>query len=435
MYERQARPRTAASASVFAGIRAIGRRLRGRGETIQMLPAYAMIVTAIITLIVSPPAGPAWRFYLTLAALVTLLIVNQIGDGIKQERRARRAALIFLGLSTLLIFTAIWFGLGGTTFLPFLLFMLVSQAVLLLPLSAALAMAAALLAGWIGLLWLKGGDPYDLNNLTLVGLGMIFSIVFSLANLRAIQERRRAEGLLHELRSVNAELTAAREREKELAAADERMRVARDIHDGLGHHLTVLNVQLQAAAKLIERDPGRAAAALAICREEAHAALDEVRQSVAALRRSPLDGRSLDEALALLIGDFERRSGVQARYQIQGAAVPLTPVATTTLFRAAQEGLTNAQKHAQAQAVAVTLSFDPTNVRLSVRDDGAPAAQPGFSAAVSAPVSGFGLAGLRERAQQLGGGLQAGPVATGGFLLELSMPIERNRDDSDRAGG
>jgi signal transduction histidine kinase len=145
---------------------------------------------------------------------------------------------------------------------------------------------------------------------------------FALVMVRSGEQTVHANRLLNELQIAHAELAAAREREKDLAVAEERVRLARDIHDGLGHHLTVLNVQLQAAAKLIDREPGRAAAAIATCREEAQAALDEVRRSVAAMRRSPLDGRTLDEALPALVRDFDRHSPLAARFEQHGATAP-----------------------------------------------------------------------------------------------------------------
>src|SRR6185369_9551933 len=97
-------------------------------------------------------------------------------------------------------------------------------------------------------------------------VGMIFVLVFVRLVDRAQQETRRAEGLLHDLRDANLQLQSANQKEKELAIAEERMRLARDIHDGLGHHLAVLSVQLQAAEKLVERNPQAAADAIRISR-------------------------------------------------------------------------------------------------------------------------------------------------------------------------
>jgi signal transduction histidine kinase len=129
-------------------------------------------------------------------------------------------------------------------------------------------------------------------------------------------------------------------------------------------------VQLQAAARLVERDPARAAAAIHSCREVAQVALDEVRQSVAAMRRTPLDGRSLPEAIGALVNDFGRRAGLAASFAARGEAVALPPAAAQTLYRAAQEGLTNARRHGAARSAAVTLLYGTEGVSLTVEDDG-----------------------------------------------------------------
>jgi signal transduction histidine kinase len=133
------------------------------------------------------------------------------------------------------------------------------------------------------------------------------------------------------------------------------------------------------------------------------------------MRRTPLDGRTLEEAIGALVRDFDRRSPLEARFELSGAPAPLLPAAAQTLFRAAQEGLTNAQKHGDARRVVVALSYGQASARLSVQDDGA-----GMG---SGEGSGFGLAGLRERAEQLGGDFSAGAREGGGFALEVALPI------------
>ena len=133
------------------------------------------------------------------------------------------------------------------------------------------------------------------------------------------------------------------------------------------------------------------------------------------MRRTPLDGRPLDEALRRLVDDFDRHSPLTARFEREGDPVALAPAAAMTLYRAAQEGLTNAQKHAGAGKVTVALRFAVGAVSLTVRDDGAGRAPGGDG-------GGFGLAGLRERAEQLGGAFSAGPAEGGGFRIELVAP-------------
>jgi signal transduction histidine kinase len=402
-------------------------RLLPRGANALMIAAYTIILGALIMLIVAPPPLPAWRFYGTILVLASLLALNMALPDLEASFGSSRSDAMHLGLSAALVLLANWLG-QPTAFslLPFLLFMLASQAVVMLRFRHALLYSLLIVLGWLAIVW--SWEP-RLQFVANAGIslipGMVFAMIFSIVVVRLTEQTYRAETLLRELQSANAELAAAREREKDLAVSEERVRLARDIHDGLGHHLTVLNVQLQAAAKLIERDPPRAAATIATCREVAQLALDEVRQSVAAMRRTPLDGRSLDEALRSLVADFDRHSPLAAGFEQQGAPVALAPAAAMTVYRAVQEGLTNAQKHGAAAHVVVNLAWTPAALRVVVADDG--------SSASTAGSGGFGLAGLRERAEQLGGSLHAAARSDGGFSLELELPLERNRDDPGAA--
>jgi signal transduction histidine kinase len=391
------------------------RRLLPGGDGIMMVVAYAMILTALVTFIlVEQGRLTAWRFYGTVLVLSALLVLNIGLPDLENRFGQSRANRGFLIASALLFLLANALG-GLSVYFPYLLFMIASQGFVTVRLRVALGYAAVVSAAWLALFWYGGASTTDLWAITIqITLGMLFVAIFSVVLRRYGEQTTRAEALLRELQAASAELAAAREREKELAVAEERVRLARDIHDGLGHHLAVLNVQLQAAAKLIDRDAERAAGAIAICKEEAQAALDEVRQSVAALRRSPLDGKTLDQAIGELVRDFDRRSPLAAHFALSGDPVGLSPAAAQTLFRAAQEGLTNAQKHAEATQVSVALSYGQTSARLVVENDG-PASGAGNG-------GGFGLAGLRERAEQLGGDFSASPRDGAGFVLEIVLP-------------
>jgi signal transduction histidine kinase len=261
---------------------------------------------------------------------------------------------------------------------------------------------------------------------------VLFGVLLMTLLERYSQQTKRAEALLAELQAANAALEAARQQETDLAVAEERVRLARDIHDGLGHHLTVLSIQLQAAEKLAARNPQAAAEAIQACRAEAQAALGEVRHSVAVMRQGFAEYRSLAETLQSLIQNFDRRTGIRTTFECAGEPRELPEAARETLFRAAQEGLTNAQKHAQgAQRVAVRLIYTPYAVRLAILDDGH-----GPSTDETHSPAGFGLAGLRERAAQLGGSLQSGPrpAPQGGFAIEISIPIGGEAHDPGAAG-
>ncbi len=125
------------------------------------------------------------------------------------------------------------------------------------------------------------------------------------------------------------------------------MRLARDIHDGLGHHLTVLSIQLQAAEKLVERNPQAAAEAIRVSRGEAQAALEEVRRSVGVMRQSPAESQPLVEMISNLVHDFDEHTGLQSNFEQNGTPIELSTFAEQTLFRTVQESLTNIQKHAR----------------------------------------------------------------------------------------
>jgi signal transduction histidine kinase len=393
------------------------KRLLPGDDGVLMLAAHAMILTALVSFILLRWGElPPWRFYGAILSLSALLALNMMLPELARLVGARWFIWTYLLLGGALFWLANWLGDLGA-FSVFLIFMLSAQAFSDVRFRHALLYSATLLLGLIAILW-AGGAPVELlvDFAIQISLGLVFTTLFSIVLVRYREQKAHAEVLLRDLQIANAELAAAREREKELAVSEERVRLARDIHDGLGHHLTVLNIQLQAAAKLIERDTERAAAAIATCREEAQAALDEVRRSVAAMRGSPLDGRPLDQALAALVRDFERGSPLQASFEQHGDSGTLSPATAITLYRAAQEGLTNAQKHAAARHVAVTLAFEEARVSLRVRDDGVGAGP--------ASDSGFGLAGLRERAEQLGGDLTTHSHPEGGFELEMVLPIK-----------
>ncbi len=259
---------------------------------------------------------------------------------------------------------------------------------------------------------------------------MIFILVFTLLTVRADNEKRRAEGLLRELQAANFELKAAQQKETELAIVEERMRMARDIHDGLGHHLTVLSIQLQAADKLVQRNPQAAAEAIQTSRAEVRAALEEVRRSVEVMRQTPEESQPLDLMLKSLVQGFDEHTGLKADFETSGTPFELSAFARQTLFRTVQESLTNIQKHGKGVGhILVKLEYSPQNVRLAVSDDGEKPAD-GFSG-----PSGYGLQGLKERVDQLGGEFCCGPGATRGFQVDVTIPLKEVSSDQSSAGG
>ncbi|WP_228713579.1 sensor histidine kinase [Prauserella endophytica] len=218
------------------------------------------------------------------------------------------------------------------------------------------------------------------------------------------------------VRNRGTALAAAREQEterRERLAEQERLRIAREVHDVVAHSLAMINVQAGVAAHVADRKPEQAKEALRNIKEASASALTDLRATLAVLRtgenRAPAPSlRQLDELL-----DHARTAGLVVR--LRGHAGELPAPVDAAAYRILQESLTNVVRHAnQARLVEVRLSRANGSLRLSVRDDGSGAAS---------PKVGNGLRGMRERAEALGGTADAGPV-DGGFEVRAVIPIE-----------
>lgn len=253
-----------------------------------------------------------------------------------------------------------------------------------------------------------------LMNALFIAPGIIFVVIITQVRMNEQRARENAERLTRDLEAANRQLAEYASQAEELAATQERNRLARDIHDNLGHYLTIVNVQIEAARVTCKSDPARALDALNKAQEMARNGLNSVRESVAALRVSPVENRPLEEAIAELV-DESRTAGIAIEFHLLGDSHPVEPKTALALYRAAQEGLTNVRKHAQASRADVTLDFSlPDQIRLAVLDDGVGAAN---------TDSGFGLIGIRERVQLLGGEFKVETRPSKGFQLQVLIPV------------
>lgn len=199
---------------------------------------------------------------------------------------------------------------------------------------------------------------------------------------------------------------------REQAASAERERLAREVHDVLAHTLSALSVQIEGARMLLQERPGdpRALENMNRARRLVAAGLAETAQAVAALRGDVPAG---PDALRRLADDFAAETGVACRFELEGDPVPLAADAGLALYRAAQEALANIRKHAHATEVTVRLRYRDRRAELTIDDVGA--SKPALAS------SGYGLTGIRERTELLGGELDAGPTPDG-FHVRLSVP-------------
>jgi signal transduction histidine kinase len=329
-------------------------------------------------------------------------------------------------LAVLLFQIVIVFGIvlvgEGADFLPILSFIVVSMAYLSFSFIQASGLALLCLVT-LFLAYLIVADTSESFAMLLpYGGGFAFFAVVSTALIQQQKDRQRAEQLLAKLEDAHCQLRAYATQIEALAVAEERNRLAREIHDSLGHYLTAMTMQLQAAGKLVAKEPERAAASIAKAEEMARESLAEVRRSVTALRASPVDTAALGDAIGELVQNL-RDGGIAATFTVRGTS-PSLPIQTkTTLYRAAQEGLTNVRKHANASAVEIELVYEPEQATLTIADNGM--GQRGKESA------GFGLLGLRERVTLLGGVLEAGDDPAGGFRLHVAIPLQAQGQEDE----
>jgi len=231
-----------------------------------------------------------------------------------------------------------------------------------------------------------------------------------------------AVGGKHREAGEATERAARAEREREerarLAVADERARIARELHDVVGHSVSVMTVQASAVRRLLDPEQEKVNAALLVVEETGREALAEMRRMVGVLRHpEEAPARAPQPSLEQLerLVQHAREAGLPVELRIEGEPIQLPAGVDLTAYRLVQEGLTNALKHAGARHAEVLVRYSDGQVELIVTDDG--------SGEGDGDKGGHGLVGMRERVSVYGGELEAGPRAGGGYRLRAKLPI------------
>jgi signal transduction histidine kinase len=322
--------------------------------------------------------------------------------------RTDRPAIIIVATGVLIVASAalIWLQAGGAGVAG--LFVSVAFAGIRLgdlPSLVALALAAA------AFLATAVHADRAFKEVAVTELGIVAFYLVARFGRSAAEAHEHTEQLLRELQ-------ASRNAEAEAAMLRERSRLARDMHDVLAHSLSGLMLQLE-GARMLSTQPdanGQLPPALDRAHHLARAGLEEARRAIAALRDEELPGA---DRLQRLAADFERDSNIQTSLSVVGAARALDSETSLTVYRVAQEALTNIRKHASPERVEMTLRYDTDGTRLMISDHGScPAA---LNPARGLGGGGYGLTGMRERAELIGGSLRADPTPDG-FRVELSIP-------------
>jgi signal transduction histidine kinase len=274
----------------------------------------------------------------------------------------------------------------------------------------------AVVTGYAGAVWLEPltfGRPAGSLTFALLLGGWLAVLVISAEAIRLRRERL-------------ATARTARHLDERRQASEERLQMARDLHDVIGHNISLISVQAAVGLDLMASDPDQARAALTAIRSVSREALDELRSMLATLRQAgeqpptaPTPGLA---RLAELI-ELTRAAGIPVRTGVTGAARPLPAAVDLAAYRIVQESLTNVARHAGRATATVRLDYRAGGVSVQILDDGRPG--PGSRPAAGA---GSGIAGMTERAAALGGELVAGPRPGGGFAVTAWLPI-RAADD------
>ena len=243
-----------------------------------------------------------------------------------------------------------------------------------------------------------------------IGVGILLTARTEPEERRREELVERLEAALHENAGLHAQLVA---QARESGAQDERQRLAGEIHDTLAQGLAGIIQQLQ-AAELSMRVQGETQDHVGRALRLARSSLTEARRSVQALAPQELGRAHLPDALGTLTERWSRDHGITAQMEVTGIREPLSPAIEVSLFRVAQESLTNVAKHAEASRVGVTLSYTGADVLLDVRDDGR-----GF---VDGVGTGFGLTSMRQRIRGVGGHIEVQSAPGDGTSVSARVP-------------
>lgn len=285
----------------------------------------------------------------------------------------------------------------------------------------ALALSAVNIASEVG----YGGYPFGFfDGLVQASIILAFA-TFAFSLNRAQRARAETQAVLADLRQAHERLQEYADQIQDLVIAEERGRISRDLHDTLGHRLTVSIVQLEGAGRLVPDQPQRASQMIETVREQLVEGLQDVRSTVSKLRTPAEREPSLVASIAHLADDFEQATQLAVTVSVEEDLPPLPEQRRQALFLATQEALTNIQRHAQARVATITLrnAAEYSKVIINVDDDGQ-----GMTA--GSIENGFGLRGMKERIEHLGGSVDIDSAVTKGTSVHVTLPIGDYRDSA-----
>jgi signal transduction histidine kinase len=399
-----------------------GRRPHWPGTVRSWVVDVAMAAAVIVVDVCASQGAAAWGHHLHHQAppgMAAYVLLAAGGAALVARRRYPVSVLLVT------LVTAIWAEALGARMAWLAVIVAFFTAVLARRRAAAVA---SLLVGYVASVWPPWliGQPGHATVAFALGLAAGLTFLLIVAELIRIRSQRAAA------------LARSREEELRRRASEERMRMARDLHDVVAHNISVINVQANTALHLMDRQPERARSALVTINDVSKQALVELRSILGVLR--DVDGaasppRAPAPGLASLgdLVDHAAAAGLAVRIEEDGQRAALPADVDLTAYRIIQEALTNSARHSAAGQATVRLGYRADVLRVEVDDDGRPG--PGGRPAVPANGSGHGIAGMTERAAALGGTLEAGPRPEGGFEVRAWLPLREHREQAPAGPG
>jgi signal transduction histidine kinase len=320
------------------------------------LTVFLIVMIMIIISYISMPNGQTKAAAIALCAAFGLVR----GFGFGKADTSGRLAIYFI-TQVIIILTLLRVSSPRDIF-NFFFYILTLEAVLVLPIRPAIAWVTGFyLLNSLNALWNQGIG--GIIGMLFYAAAFMLTAIFGYTLRQAEIARNKNEELLEELNTTQLQL-------QNMAVNEERTRMAREMHDSLGHRLTVSIVQLEGAQRLIPTEPERAARMIGAMRDEMKEALAELRRTVTALRVPIADDASLDIALSTLTQTFQQNTGIPTHFSVSLGFPELPATHRLALYRAAQEALTNIQRHAMAEHAWLELNADDQNITLVMQDDG-----------------------------------------------------------------
>ncbi len=375
--------------------------------------ADAAIAVAVVTIGVGGAfASAGWHHGHTPAGVTTYVLLVVAGASLIARRRYP------VGVLAVTLAVAIWPGAASQA--PLIWIALIVAFFTAVQARQRTAAVASLVIGYVASIW----PPWLIGSRGHASAGFAVGLAVLLLFLLAVAEVIRARG------QRAAALEHSRQEELRRRAGEERMRIARDLHDVVAHNISVINVQANTALHLMDRQPDRARSALTTINEVSGQALVELRSVLGVLRavdegapRAPAPGLARLGDLA----DTAAAAGLAVHVEESGPRGPLPADVDLAAYRIVQEALTNSARHSGGTNATVRIVYGEDALMVEVRDDGP--LRPAGSPPGQPHGAGRGIAGMTERAAALGGTLRARPRPGGGFTVRARLPLHGPAQD------